>query len=113
MRTAIVFDCEYLAIEGSPRRFWSGPFDPDPTVVQIGAVRLGVARDVPILETLRVYVRPRSRAGSDVRIDPFLTSLTGVDDEIIGREGVRLTTALRASPPSLAERAAGRGGRTS
>ena len=45
MKTAIIFDCEFLAIEGSPQRFWCGPFDPDPVVAQIGAVRCDCSAD--------------------------------------------------------------------
>nr|WP_275078093.1 hypothetical protein [Pseudovibrio sp. W64] len=40
MKTAVVFDCEFLTSEGAQRRFWCAPFDPDPVIAQIGAVKL-------------------------------------------------------------------------
>jgi len=42
MKTAIVFDCEFLCIQGSQSRFWCAAHDPDPVIAQIGAVKLGL-----------------------------------------------------------------------
>lgn len=94
MDRAIVFDCEFLTAEGAMSRFWCGPFDPDPTVVQIGAVALGLADDFPILARENILVTPKARDGSPVRLDPFFTELTGVDEDTIAREGVPLAEAL-------------------
>ena len=63
MRFAVLYDCEYLTMEGAQRRYWAGPLDPDPIVVQIGAVRLGLEGDFPILETEKIYVTPIDRFG--------------------------------------------------
>ena len=45
METAIIFDCEFLVIEGAPQNFWCGPFDPDPVIAQIGAAKLDLQGD--------------------------------------------------------------------
>ena len=94
MEAAIVFDCEFLATEGSPNRFWCAPHDPDPTVVQIGAVKIGLEEDFPILDTHRSHVLPVGRAGDAVAIDPHLTWLTGITNEVVRKEGLPLKQAL-------------------
>lgn len=94
MDTAIVFDCEFLTGEGSPARFWCGPYDPDPVIAQIGLVRIGLSDDFPILDTSRSYVIPRDRHGMRVALDPFFIGLTGITEQDIEREGVSLKTAL-------------------
>jgi hypothetical protein len=61
MDTAIIFDCEFLVVEGAPQNFWCGPFDPDPMIAQIGAAKLGLGDDFPILDTMRLLVKPVDR----------------------------------------------------
>lgn len=94
MNTAIVFDCEFLTAEGSPRRFWCGPRDPDPVVAQIGAVRLGLDGDFPIMDRLRTYVSPVNRHGRKYDLDPLFVRLTGITPERIQAEGRPLSDAL-------------------
>ena len=94
MRTAIVFDCEFLTNESAPQRFWCGPHDPDPIVAQLGAVRLGLDGDAPVLETLDVVVQPRDRSRARAALDPHFTWLTGITEERIETEGVPLADAL-------------------
>lgn len=96
MRTTVIYDCEFLAVAGSPQRFWCGPQDPDPSVVQVGAVRLGLEPPLPILDTFRRFVRPVGRDGEPVAIDPHLTELTGITNEVVQAEGVSLRDALEA-----------------
>lgn len=102
---AIIFDCEFATIEGSQHRFWCGPYDPDPVVVQIGAVRLDLSSTFDIQQQLRVFVKPRTRHGDAQRIDPFLTELTGITDLEVQEKGLLLPDAIAA----LAEFAAGSG----
>ncbi len=90
----VIFDCEYLAVEGSLGRRWSGPSDPDPLVVQIGAVRLALSGDYPVLDTQRLFLQTVDRHGRPCRIDPFLTGLTGITDAQIAADGVPLADAL-------------------
>ncbi|MDJ0824762.1 MAG: exonuclease [Rhodobacter sp.] len=99
---AVVLDCEFLTRKGALGRHWCGPFDPDPTVVQIGAVKLSLEDRYPDLATFERVVRPRDRFGAEVAIDPFLTDLTGLTPERIAQEGVDLGTAL-ADLASFAE----------
>lgn len=94
MQTAIIFDCEFLCLEGSQRRFWCGPHDPDPVIAQIGAVKLSLGGEFPILEAHRSYVRPINRQGQQFAIDPFFTRLTGISGEDIASQGISLAQAL-------------------
>ena len=94
MKTAIIFDCEFLVTENAQRRFWCGPYDPDPVIAQIGAVKLGLEGDFPILDTTRIYVKPMDRDGNRFSIDPFFTKLTGISEQNIEQEGVSLHDAL-------------------
>ena len=94
MKHALVFDCEYLTVEGSPSRFWCGPHDPDPVVAQIGIAKIGLDADFDILDTLRLYVTPKSRLGDRLPLDPFFTKLTGITESNIQKEGLSLEVAL-------------------
>lgn len=94
MKTAIIFDCEFLCLEGSQRRFWCAAHDPDPVIAQIGAVRLGLEDDFPVLGTHKAYVRPIDRFGRRYALDPFFTELTGITEEKLEIEGVALGEAL-------------------
>jgi len=96
MKTAILFDCEFLCLEGSQRRFWCAAHDPDPVIAQIGAAKLGLEGDFPIVDTHRTYVRPIDRFGKRYAIDPFFTRLTGITEGDIETHGVALQDALAA-----------------
>lgn len=93
MKTAIIFDCEFLCLEGSQRRFWCAAHDPDPIIAQIGAARLGLEGDF-VLGTHKAYIRPVDRFGERYTLDPFFIGLTGITEEIIEAEGVALKEAL-------------------
>ncbi|WP_296022507.1 3'-5' exonuclease [uncultured Agrobacterium sp.] len=94
MKTAIIFDCEFLCLEGSQRRFWCAAHDPDPVIAQIGAVKLGLDGDFPLIDTFKAYVRPIDRFGSRYTLDPFFTKLTGITEEEIDAHGMSLLDAL-------------------
>jgi DNA polymerase III epsilon subunit-like protein len=94
MKTAIVFDCEFLCLEGSRSRFWCAAQDPDPVIAQIGAVKLALEGDFPLLGTYRVYVQPIDRFRNKYALDPFFTKLTGISEEDIRQKGVALQDAL-------------------
>jgi DNA polymerase III epsilon subunit-like protein len=94
MKTAIVFDCEFLCVEGSPQRFWCGACDPDPAVVQIGAVKIGLEGDFPLLDTCRAFIQPIDRLGKRCALDPFFTRLTGITEANIQADGLSLQNAL-------------------
>lgn len=94
MNHAIVLDCEFLTAEGCLSRLWGGPHDPDPVVAQIGLVKIGLGGDFPVLDTRRIYVVPRNRAGDRTALDPFFTSLTGVTENDITSHGISLSQAL-------------------
>lgn len=106
MRTAIIYDCEFLTNRSAPQRFWCGPMDPDPTVVQIGAVRLSLegeprsrggfalGDELAPDATFEVVVRPRERTGAFAPLDPHFTWLTGITPERVEADGVPLADAL-------------------
>ena len=94
MKTAIIFDCEFLCLEGSQRRFWCAAHDPDPVIAEIGAVKLRLEEDFAILDTYKAYVRPIDRFGNRYALDPFFTDLTGITEETIETKGVSLQDAL-------------------
>jgi hypothetical protein len=94
MNTAIIFDCEFLCIEGSQRRFWCAAIDPDPVIAQIGAVKLGLEGEFPILDHYKAYVRPIDRFGAQYPLDPYFTNLTGITEDNIAAEGRTLQEAL-------------------
>lgn len=91
---AFVFDCEFLTAEGSPQRFWCGPYDPDPVIAQIGIAQLQLSADFPVRDTARIYVIPKDRLGNRMPLDPFFTRLTGITEADLDREGTGLADAL-------------------
>lgn len=94
MSRAVIFDCEFLTAEGAMRRNWCGYTDPDPLLVQIGAVSLLLTGDFEIDDTFRTYVAPRDRDGSPCPLDPFFTDLTGITEATLAEHGLPLSEAL-------------------
>lgn len=94
MKSAVIYDCEFLTKEGAMRRLWSGMGDPDPIVVQIGAVRVSLEDGFPIEEKLKTYIKPLDRDGNVCALDPFFIELTGITEKDISREGLDLAAAL-------------------
>jgi len=94
MKTALVWDVEFLTDAGAPQRFWCGPDDPDPVLVQIGAVRLGLEGGFPMLDTFQQLVIPRTRTGARWPLSPLFTRLTGITDQRLNAEGRELADAL-------------------
>ena len=96
MKTAIIFDCEFLCCDGSPQRFWCGAEDPDPVVAQIGAVKLSLESGFALMDTFVAFVMPMDRLGCRFALDPFCTGLTGVSEENMDSKGISLQQALAA-----------------
>lgn len=93
MDSVVVFDCEHLTGETSPSRFWCGPDDPDPLLVQIGAVRLWLVPPFALGDSFDCIVVPIGRNGP-VAPSPFFTRLTGIDADRIAQEGRPLDQGL-------------------
>lgn len=93
MQTAIFFDCEFLVTEDARRRFWCGPYDPDPVIVQIGAVKIALTDKFQIVDTLNIFIQPFDRNGVPYELDPFFTKLTGISQDVVDSEGVALSEA--------------------
>lgn len=94
MAHTIVFDCEFLVDDGAYRRFWCGPYDPDPIVVQIGAVKLDVADTFQPIEELKLYISPVDRYGKQAEIPKFFTNLTSITPEQVASEETLLADAI-------------------
>ncbi|MEM1066868.1 MAG: 3'-5' exonuclease [Pseudomonadota bacterium] len=94
--TAIIYDVEFLTLEDSTTRFWCGPYDPDPVIAQIGAVKLDLTGTFEMIDTFRAYVTPPGRGGPPQAIDPFFTRLTGISEAEIAEKGQPLGAALAA-----------------
>lgn len=94
MSHAIIYDCEFLTDEGAPSRYWNGPFDPDPVIAQIGAVKLDLLGSFEILDTLTLHVTPQDRNGGNSAISPFFSRLTGISEEVLASRGTDLADAL-------------------
>lgn len=92
--TAIIFDCEFLCLRESPRRFWCAPIDPDPVIAQIGAVKISLARDFEIIDRFRIHVRPIDRYGKPYEVSEFFTWLTGITQQTLAEHGTSLADSL-------------------
>ena len=57
-------------------------------------MKLGLGDGFPILETLRIFIKPIDRHGQLIGLDPFFTKLTGITNEQIADHGVPLADAL-------------------
>jgi len=93
-QTATIYDCEYLTNSGAIHRLWCGPHDPDPTVVQIGAVRVALTDGLPIEDRKNIYIVPKDRNGLRCELDPFFVDFTGITEQTIEQHGVHLKDAL-------------------
>ncbi len=93
--SAIIFDCEHLTDAGTPTRFWCGPNDPDPLLVQIGALRLSLEPPFDIGETFDCLVCPVGRDGP-APLPEFFTRLTGITPDRLAHDGLPLADALTA-----------------
>jgi hypothetical protein len=87
MKTVTIFDCEFLTAEGAMSRLWCGVHDPDPILVQIGAIKLGLTEGLPIVAEMLEYVLPFDRLGNKAVLDPFFTSLTGIREKDLSEKG--------------------------
>lgn len=105
---AILYDCEFLTAEGAQARFWCGPYDPDPLIAQIGAVRIDLQAPFDIADTQRNFVQPLDRQGAAAKLDPFFTKLTGISQDDIDRHGVDLGTAQEYAQQRSGRYASGR-----
>ncbi|MEP3045433.1 MAG: 3'-5' exonuclease [Roseibium sp.] len=94
-KEVIVFDCEYMTADGAMGRLWTGPVDPDPIVVQIGAVKLSLEGDCQIVDTERIFIRPVDRLGQILELDPYFIDLTGISQAKMDAEGISLLAALQ------------------
>ena len=94
MPAAVIFDCEYLAVEGSQSRFWSGPQDPDPVVIQIGAARIELDGDFAISAVFSELIQPVDRHGKVYGLDPYISKLTGIEPSVLEDRGLPLSLVL-------------------
>lgn len=96
MLRAVIYDCEFLTADGAPSRIWSGPHDPDPLPIQIGAVRIVLGGDFAIEAEFETLIAPVDRFGRPCEITPFVTALTGIEPAAVAARGKELAQALAA-----------------
>lgn len=87
-RSAIVFDTEFTAWEGSVERGWRGPGE-HKEILQIGAIALN-AETLEETETFSVLVRPVKNP----ILSDYIVKLTRITNERVGAEGVDLATGV-------------------
>jgi inhibitor of KinA sporulation pathway (predicted exonuclease) len=90
MPSAVVYDLEFTAWEGSMRHRWLRPGE-FKEVVQIGAVKVD-ALTLDVRERFSVLVRPRVNR----EISPYLEKLTGISNDILRAGGVDFAQAYDA-----------------
>jgi hypothetical protein len=95
MKHAIIYDCEFLTNKTAMSHGWCAPHDPDPTVVQIGAVKISLTDGLPIEDTKTIYITPKDRYGNNAPLDPFFTELTGITQQDIDDYGVSLEQGFK------------------
>lgn len=91
----VIFDTEFLAIEGSHARRWSGLEDPPPHVIQIGGLKVKFNDDLPVVEEFICYVRPRDAMGNELKLSPYIQDLTNVTQKDIDEKGIEAEEAMR------------------
>ncbi|MFY0661613.1 MAG: exonuclease [Shimia sp.] len=96
MSKLVIFDTEYLSCEGAMHRLWSAADDPDPLLVQIGAVLIDLDAPARVEDSLNVLVLPNDRFGAQCALDPYFVALTGITNERLRAEGVGIEAALEA-----------------
>lgn len=76
-------------------RLWSGHGDPDPIVVQIGAVLLDLDDHASIVDQTKIYIKPTDRDGLPCQLDPYFVQLTGITSDVLASDAVDLGNALK------------------
>ena len=88
-KTAVVFDVEFTAWEGSMTSRWLRPGEYT-EVVQIGAVKVGT-ESLEIIEAFQTLVRPRI----NFPVSAYLEKLTGITNAKLMEQGVDFAQAYR------------------
>lgn len=87
MSTFVIFDLEFTTWPGAMEQDWSAPGQLR-EIVQIGALRM--SEEHAVVEEYEALVRPVVNP----RLSPFLTTLTGIDQRTLDREGLPPAEAL-------------------
>jgi inhibitor of KinA sporulation pathway (predicted exonuclease) len=90
LTTAVIYDLEFTAWEGSMRHRWLRPGE-FKEVVQIGAVKLD-AHSLAVVGTFSAFVRPRINPV----LSPYLERLTGITNAVLRGEGCDFAQAYGA-----------------
>ncbi|MBV9991246.1 MAG: exonuclease domain-containing protein [Alphaproteobacteria bacterium] len=89
IRTAVVFDLEFTAWEGSMTHRWSRPGE-FTELVQIGALKVD-ARSFEVLDELDLLVKPRLNPV----LSDYFVALTGITNDELGARGIDFVEAYR------------------
>ncbi len=88
MPSAVVYDLEFTAWEGSMRHRWLRPGE-FKEVVQIGAVKVDAA-SLAVRDRFSIFVRPRINPG----LSPYLEKLTGITSDTVREHGLDFADAF-------------------
>lgn len=83
----VVFDLEFTTWPGAAEQDWSAPGQLR-EIVQIGALRL--SGDHTVVEEFETLVRPVVNP----RLSPYFTTLTGIDQQAVDRDGLAPARAM-------------------
>jgi inhibitor of KinA sporulation pathway (predicted exonuclease) len=89
MREAVILDTEYTAWDGSAQRNWTAPGE-FREIIQIGAIAVD-AGTLNETAAFSIVVRP----SLNPVLSGYITSLTGITQDRVDREGVALTEGVR------------------
>lgn len=87
--TAVIYDLEYTAWEGSQARGWTGPGE-HREIIQIGAIKVDVAA-LDEVASFSQLVQP----AINPELSDYITSLTGITTDAVAAEGVSFLEAYR------------------
>lgn len=88
--TAIIFDLEMTAWEGSIVRQWNG-HDEDPEIIQIGAVEVVLENgSLEIIREFEQFVKPKLRP----TLSKYITELTGITQNVVEKHGISFSEAM-------------------
>ncbi|HSX99200.1 MAG TPA: exonuclease domain-containing protein, partial [Streptomyces sp.] len=87
MPTFVIFDLEYTTWPGAMDQHWSAPGQLR-EIVQIGALRL--SEEYSVVEAYATLVRPVVNPV----VSPYFTTLTGIGQEAVDRDGLAPARAL-------------------
>jgi hypothetical protein len=93
-RSIIIYDTEFWTDTGVWERRWRGLSDFPPLLMQIGAYKVLLESDWPIVGEFFDYILPIDQFGIEAPVTEYFTKLTGISESIIRSRGCQLSDAI-------------------